>query len=293
MLWIADAHCDYQSGLNVPKLKEEGFSALLVKATQGATGYTAPAKFDTWVSQARTAGLIPGAYHWLTSANAGSQLDHFLGRIKNPAGMLCAVDVEETTNPPSFATLSAFVNGWYARTNNHPLIIYSGNWWWDSRDWNGAQFTPYLWDSRYVSGTGYGSSLYSGVPADWWTPRYGGWSKTTMLQFTSKGSAGGIVGNVDISAYDGPVERLMTLTGQGEAISMAGETADFAASHVTAPDGSVCGSHTALSAIWGIDQGISAMVNEIKAKVDLMSTSTPTIDYAALAKSLIAEIKNS
>jgi hypothetical protein len=213
MLFVADAHTTYQAGLNVEQVAREGYSALVVKATEGAAGYTAPGAFDDWVRRARAAGMIPGAYHWLTSANAGQQLDHFLGRIGSPAGLICAVDVEQDSGAiPAFATLAAFVAGWQQRTGGHPLVLYSSNWWWSKHQMPvGAGLTPYLWDSRYVTGSGYGSVLLGKVPASWWTPKYGGWPRATLLQYSSSALIDGR--KMDTSAFEGDMGDLARLAG--------------------------------------------------------------------------------
>lgn len=220
MVWVVDAHTEYQAGLNVPRLAGEGYSALTVKATQGATGYTAPGKFDTWRRQAQDTGLMFGAYHWLTSADPERQVHHFLDRIGDPRGMLIQLDVEDNANPPGWNHLAVWDAVWRSLTGNHPYLIYTGAWWWNAagRRWNGSQLTPYLWHSQYVMdgsrpAAGYASSVYSRVPASWWTPGYGGWGRATMLQFTSRGTAGGITANVDVNYFDGGLDQLRALTG--------------------------------------------------------------------------------
>lgn len=213
MICLVDAHTTYQAGLDVERVAREGYGGLLVKATQGASGYTAPATFDDWIRRGRAAGMVVGAYHWLTSAPAGAQLDHYLGRLAKvggPDGMLCAVDVEDTAAPPTWATLRAFVSGWQERTGGHPLILYSGAWWWGPRGWPGATLTPHLWHSRYVTGSGPGSVLYGAVPESWWSPAYGGWAQATLLQFTSSALVAGQ--RVDVSAFRGTREQLLALT---------------------------------------------------------------------------------
>lgn len=212
VLYLVDAHTDFQAGLDVERVASEGYAGIIVKATQGASGFTAPAAFDDWIRRALARGMVPGAYHWLTNASASSQLDHFLGRIGSPAALLCAVDVEDdSANAPSWATLEAFVAGWRERTADHPLILYSSNWWWSKRGWNGTGLTPYLWDSQYVIGSDVGSALYSKVPAGWWAPRYGGWNRSTLLQFTSSARVAGK--SVDVSAFEGTRQELASLAG--------------------------------------------------------------------------------
>jgi GH25 family lysozyme M1 (1,4-beta-N-acetylmuramidase) len=210
MLWIVDAHTEYQQSLRVSGLRSEGYSAIIVKATQGV-GYTAPGTFDDWISDARNSGLIPGAYHWLDNSDPIEQVNHYLNRVGNVEGMLCAVDVEDPQYPPSRSTLVDFANEFYRKTGGHPLIIYSGAWWWQPRGWDGASVSPYLWDSHYVNGSGFASELYSNVPDSWWAGRYGNWDEATILQFSSSGSAGGIRANVDISAFRGTEYELLSL----------------------------------------------------------------------------------
>lgn len=209
--FIVDAHNTYQAGLNVHQVANEGFAGLIVKATEGATGYTAPPMFDTWIQQARDTGMVPGAYHWLTNATVSKQLDHFLGRIGSPTGLICALDVEAKVNVPSWDNLVDFVVGWKERTGGHPLMIYSSNWWWGVRGWLGVHLTPYLWDSRYVSGRDYASRLYGKVPASWWKPTYGGWPRATMLQFSASALVAGKY--LDVSAFEGTRQQLAALAG--------------------------------------------------------------------------------
>lgn len=297
VIFVVDAHNDYQAGLNIPQVAAEGYSGLIVKATQGATGYTAPAAFDTWISQARAAGMVVGAYHWLTKASASAQLDHFLGRIGNTDDMLCAVDVEETNeNAPTKKILEEFIDGFNYRTKGHPLLVYSSNWWWSRLNWDIPVGNTHLWDSRYVTGSDYGSALYTMVPDSWWTPRYGNWGETDLLQFTSQAAVAGK--RVDVSAFRGTIEELRALArpgagGSGGGDDMAGEVADFAAANVPVPDedGAVCGSQVALGAIWADLGSLSTKVSDLTTKVDGVTTPKVTLtdeDLDRLSRLLIA-----
>lgn len=281
--WIVDAHPQYQDGLNVEQVAVEGYGALIVKATQGATGYTADKTLDDWITRARGKHMVPGAYHWLTNAPASNQLDHYLGRIASvggPDGLLCAVDVEDTTSPPSLDVLTAFVHGFADRTGGHPLLLYTGAWWWLPRGWRGVSMAPYLWASRYVPGPGTGAQLYAQVPASWWTPGYGGWASATMLQFTDKALVAGQ--RVDASAYLGTVESLQTLTHGGT--TMPGEIADFACSHVPDPaTGADTGAHMALGAIW-------TAVNGLVARPDAPAITLSPADIATIREGLAADV---
>jgi GH25 family lysozyme M1 (1,4-beta-N-acetylmuramidase) len=228
-LYVVDAHCAYQSGLNVSSLKREGFSALIVKATEGSgSRYTAPARFNSWVDQARDAGLVPGAYHWLRGdVSARVQLDAFLTRIASvggPAGMLIGLDVEDVYSPPSVAQACEWLAGFAGECPGHPVLFYSGAWWYGPHFGVARMASPVtrLWNSRYVSGTGYASTLYAGVPTSWWTAQYGGFDEVTLAQYTSRATCGGITGNVDVSAFRGTFTQLKALASAGSTQQGAG-----------------------------------------------------------------------
>lgn len=204
--------CDisnHNPGFDVGQAVNEGYSAIIMKASQG-TWYKDPL-FDGFATKTLAAGAIPGAYHWLENSSGTSQADLFHQRIAThggPAGWLCACDCEANAD---WETLTEFFQRWKELTDNHPLIMYSGDWWWKIRGWDATSLTPYLWDSRYVSGSGYGSQLYEQVPDSWWTPRYGGWSKTTILQFADTATVAGST-PIDVDAFLGTREELLKLT---------------------------------------------------------------------------------
>jgi len=212
-MYIVDIHGEYQAGISISQIAAEGYQGLIVKASEGlASLWTAPSNFEEWINAGRANNMIVGAYHWLNNSNPIYQLEHFLSRIESvggPEGLLCCLDVEDPNHPPNLDTLYAFADEFNRRTNHHPLFIYSGEWWWSSRGWRGADFGP-LWDSRYVEGVATGSELYSRVPDSWWKPTYGGWSEVTMLQFTSKAVVAGQ--RIDVSYFNGSPDELRQYT---------------------------------------------------------------------------------
>lgn len=259
-LWIADIHNEYQQGINIEQIAAEGFSAVMVKATEGSAGYWADTlQFTDWIKRIRQSGMVAGCYHWLNNANGAQQAQYFLNRLGAIGGtdnLLCAVDIEDLDYPPSWSMIYEFVATWNQRTNNHPLIIYTGNWWRQRAGWPGASCSPYLWLAHYVYGVDYASTLYGKVPDSWWVPGFGGWPSATWLQFSSTAMVAGR--QIDVSASNQTIEELRALTqGSGSigGIDMSGETADFAASHVPVPDspnGAVVGSHVAIGNIWAM-----------------------------------------
>jgi len=199
---------NHQRGLDIDEAVAGGFSAVLMKATEGTT--FKDASFDSFAEGVLASGAVPGAYHYLRSGSGSAQADAFFSRVQDhggPNGWLAACDNESDAD---WWTTRDFFSRWSELTGGHPLFMYSGAWWWSTRGWDGASLTPYLWTSRYVSGSGTASSLYAAVPSSWWTPGYGGWGSATLLQFTSNAKVAGWY--VDASAYLGTLDGLRRLT---------------------------------------------------------------------------------
>jgi hypothetical protein len=198
LTWLVDLS-NWNAGVDVGQIAAEGYSAAICKATEGVTWRDG--QFDTWIPRIAAAGMIPGAYHYLRAGDGYDQAHAFHDRIRDhggPNGWIIAVDNEKDAN---LATTTMFVDVWNAITDGHPILMYTGSWWWTPRAWNGVDLTPDLWHSHYVTGTDLGSRLYEKVPADWWTPGYGGWPTATLLQFTSSGLVAGRP--LDVSAFRG------------------------------------------------------------------------------------------
>jgi hypothetical protein len=208
VIWLVDIS-NHQGAFDVGRAVSEGYAGVWMKATEGTTWRDG--MFDTFAGQALAAGAVPGAYHYLRAGSGRAQCDVFYGRIRDhggPDGWLAACDNESDA---SWQTTVDFFARWRELAGDHPLFMYSGNWWWSKRGWDGASLTPYLWDSRYVTGSGYGAVLYQSVPDSWWSPRYGGWGDVTVLQFSSSGLVAGR--SVDVNAFRGTREQLLALTG--------------------------------------------------------------------------------
>lgn len=204
--WLIDIS-NHQGTFDVGRAVGEGYSGVWMKATEGTT--FRDGRFDAFADQVLASGAIPGAYHYLRAGSGRDQCDVFYGRIRDhggPDGWLAACDNEVDA---TWETTVDFFARWRELAGDHPLFMYSGNWWWGLRGWNGASLTPYLWDSRYVSGSGYGSELYGAVPESWWSSRYGGWGDVTVLQFSSSGLVAGRT--VDVNAFRGTVDELRVL----------------------------------------------------------------------------------
>jgi lysozyme len=206
--WLVDIS-NWQSDISIEQIAREGYSACVCKATEGVM-YRDP-WFVTYLPRVRGSGMIPGAYHYLRAGEAARQARCFLDRVEaqgGPGGFLIQLDCESDATAEDVRQWAA---EWNRLTGNHPFLIYSGAWWWPrTGGLDGAAITPYLWHSRYVDGSDYGSRLYEKVPDSWWTPGYGGWDRATILQFSSRGLVAGR--RIDVSAYLGTVDQLRQLT---------------------------------------------------------------------------------
>lgn len=226
MLYGVDIHARYQGGIDLALLKRQGYTFMCTKASEGTSIPSAgglssagfAARMLEWVAEARRLGMVPGLYHWLKAGNAKYQAQFFhalVERAGGPAGMLIQLDCEDNATYPDVVE---WADEWKRLTGGHPILLYTGKWWWAPRGWDGNRITPLLWDSHYLTADTDtipdDPAAFAGrVPASWWTPGYGNWSAATILQFTSQGDAGSLGNNVDLNAFRGTREQLIALTG--------------------------------------------------------------------------------
>ena len=106
MLFGVDIHARYQGSINLALLRDQGYSFMCTKASEGtsipsAAGLTSAqfaVRFLTWIEQARALGLVPGLYHWLKAGHGKLQAQFFhalVQRAGGPRGMLIQLDCED------------------------------------------------------------------------------------------------------------------------------------------------------------------------------------------------------
>jgi GH25 family lysozyme M1 (1,4-beta-N-acetylmuramidase) len=102
-----------------------GIRGVILKASQG---YQArDPTFHERREAAQKAGLLVGAYHFLTSNDVVAQVDNFLGAVGDTVGLLLALDYED--NKAATASLEQakhFLQLVYERTGQRP-VLYSGD----------------------------------------------------------------------------------------------------------------------------------------------------------------------
>jgi lysozyme len=187
----------HQGAINWGAVARSGQVFAICKASEGSS--SRDSRFAANWAGIRSVGMVRGAYHFLRSdSDPRAQARHFLSIVGNVEGSLTALDVESSGGSrPTAAQARAFKQEFAQRTGGHPLIIYTGRWYWHGVLGNpfGADLGP-LWHSAYTSTPG---------------PLYGGWSRFTFWQYSQTGRVAGISGNVDLNHFYGDRAALAAL----------------------------------------------------------------------------------
>ena len=204
----------YQAGLNIAEVKREGFSAVLARASTGYDGGTKDSQFASFKSQAKKAGIMFGAYHFLYPANSVS-VDHQANVCASAVGdksIPVMIDHEpdgSSAPTPSIDTAVNFAKAMRGKGYRVPLW-YLPHWVW--QDHLGSPSLPRdsglsLVSSDYVSGSGYASTLYPGDNGAGWDA-YGGLTPV-IWQFTDQAEVAGQL--IDADAFRGSYAELKNL----------------------------------------------------------------------------------
>lgn len=226
----------HQQGLNIASLPRQNYKFCIVKATEGpyrdGSTFTNPL-YHQQIKAVEQAGMVPGVYHFLVENNPGNpaagakaQVNHFLKTVGTVRNRIVAIDFEAYNPPygylsPSNATLRHFIAELRKRGISKPIVVYSGQGYWNSGVPSGALRTYgeslVAWDAYYPLGfpTGqYGSTLYQRSLRYGWGKRWGG-VEPLMWQFTSTGRIDGFSRGVDVNAFQGTPEQLNRLARGG------------------------------------------------------------------------------
>lgn len=175
----------YQAGLDLSKVKSEGYKAVFVKATQGV-GYVNP-YYAGWKAQAASIGLPFVPYHYITTDNAASQVQWF--RANAGAGVsMVMLDVEAGSgNAVQIATVVKAFAAAYSK-----VMLYMPEWFWE--ELGSPSMTGWgvdlLTSSGYpTSGGGDASTVYAKSGTSGWGS-YGGITPL-IWQFTDNVTTAG------------------------------------------------------------------------------------------------------
>lgn len=205
----------YQGLVNWAAVRAAGHSFAIAKATEG-TGFRDTRFPQNWPSMA-AAGLVRGAYHFLRDGNGAGQARHFVATVGDLTGALAVVDTERPASGglPAIDDVRAFADEFRRLVPGHPLIVYTGRWYWVGVIGNpyGADVGP-LWHSEYDGVSPIDFDVANGPELD----QYGGWNHATIWQHTSSGTCPGISGRCDLNLFYGTAADLAALTGARPAI---------------------------------------------------------------------------
>jgi phosphatidylserine/phosphatidylglycerophosphate/cardiolipin synthase-like enzyme len=190
----------FQHGLDLARVKREGYSFVMVKATEGRT--FRDADWPGFRDAARAAGLYLAAYHFLRSdSTAAQQAANLAAHLGDPAiPVMIDAETGQGNSKPDLAMITSF----RAECESRGLrvsMLYLPPWYWEQigRPALGAVDLA-LVASRYgTDPVGFGSVVYPGDTSSRWDG-YGG-KDVTILQFGSKVTVAGK--NLDGNAYRG------------------------------------------------------------------------------------------
>ena len=185
--------------------KAAGVAGVIHKAHQGASSRGDDPTYAIRRRAARNAGLLWGAYHFMTDDDPDAQAAAFLASADPDAQTLLAVDYEPYgRRTPSLDQLRAMLNAIIARAGRK-AVIYSGVL---IKETLGAERDAFLGAHR----------LWLAQYADKWTlAPLSAWERPWLWQFTGDGQGplphgiagvGSPKGCVDINRYDGTIEDL-------------------------------------------------------------------------------------
>jgi GH25 family lysozyme M1 (1,4-beta-N-acetylmuramidase) len=191
--------------LNLAQCRRDGIEFVFLKSSEGASFVDSAFKGN--LAEARNAGLLVGAYHYVRSnASAAAQVANV--RQVVPLDVPVIPDVE--ANSGGVPLVREFVDRLRAAGYTVP-ISYIPRWYWQQIGSPSLAGLPPLWSSRYPDNAiGLLADEWSRVPASYWGG-YGGLD-VAVLQFTSSARIAGHA-PLDANAFRGTRDELATLLG--------------------------------------------------------------------------------
>ncbi|MEM9222877.1 MAG: GH25 family lysozyme [Pseudomonadota bacterium] len=176
----------YQGEVNWADVARDGIQFAFIKATDGAS--IVDPNFRTNWANARSAGILCGAYHFLRPNTDGKeQGEHFASLVGPSRGSLPpALDIEVTEGVEPQAVEQAIIDwiGAVKKTTDVRPVLYTSPAFWT--DHVGADFQSYpLWLACY--------DKEPKMPAHW--PQW------TFWQHSQSGRVAGVSGQVDLNVF--------------------------------------------------------------------------------------------
>lgn len=209
--------------LSLAQCRRDGCEFVFLKSSEGAS-FTDPA-FGANLAEARAAGMLVAAYHFVRGDSAASQVARISGVV--PRDVPVIPDVEDGTVPLVHDLVNRLRDAGYTVP-----FTYFPRWYWEQLGSPSLAGLPPLWASRYpdmvVGGL---HDEFADVPAYFWDG-FGGLG-VAILQFTSTARIGGYQ-PLDANAFRGTRAELADRLRQD---GSTGEDDDMATCTLTLPPG--------------------------------------------------------
>lgn len=224
-LWGIDIS-QWQAGIDLQRVRDEGFEFVIARVGQGAGGKYGTTRDIEWIrhrDEANRLGLVLCAYWYVGDGISPDENAKLCASWMEDTSIPVILDCEDGSGDVNHfhATLDAFM----ARGMYVPLS-YIPHWYWNNLGSPSLAGLPPLWASRYVNGSGYASNLYPGDNSDFWSG-YGG-NAVELLQFTNSAFVAGY--HVDADAFRGTREQFINVVGKpslGNGVPMSGPLQDW------------------------------------------------------------------
>lgn len=196
---------NYQKGLKVTQLKDQGYGFLIAKATEGR-GVKDPS-YRRFLAEAKAAGVPFAAYHFLRSdSSIAAQVANLAAQIGDKS-VPVMIDCEVAgASRPTLAMCKAFRTACAAK-GIRVSMLYLPRFWWQQIGRPSLEGWTLVQALYGNNPTGYGSATYPGDRSTRWAPMGG--VTPTILQFGSNGRIDGYPGRVDVDAYRGTRDQLL------------------------------------------------------------------------------------
>ncbi|WP_395705161.1 peptidoglycan DD-metalloendopeptidase family protein [Rhodococcus ruber] len=202
---------NHQREFDFAAAKREGFAFATHKVTEG-DGYR-----DPFWPRAREQmrehfpGLFGGYVFCRRASHPEREADTLLQHLGDPS-IPIQLDYEDTIGGGSIEDMWARIHAIQAR-GMRVFSVYLPRWFWRDRmgSPNLARIPP-LWNSHYVAGKGYASTLYETAPATieaGWAGFHPGGPPVRILQFSETARVAGQL--IDVNAFRGTITELRAL----------------------------------------------------------------------------------
>lgn len=196
---------DYQASVDWPTVASAGYKFAFTKATQGTT-FVAKT-FETNWAGIKKAGMIRGAYHYVSGDQDPIKQAQFFWRTMQAAGygtgdLPLVLDVEDPNHQVTSNMVISFVTE-LEKMSKHTPIIYTGAFY-----YKGPTLDCPLWLPSYFTGRPVDQVLHDIKP-----PLPPAWRNWTFWQYSDKGTVPGVTGDVDVNIYAGEMTDLIKFVG--------------------------------------------------------------------------------